>query len=44
MQVILKNDYGELIIGCNGKAKLINIDGLGIPQKETQTVSYSGQA
>lgn len=44
MQVILKNDYGELIIGCNGKAKLINIDGLSIPQKETQTVSYSGQA
>lgn len=43
MQVILKNDYGELIIGCSGKAKLINIDGLGLPQKETQTVSYAGQ-
>lgn len=44
MQIILKNDFGEFVIGCSGKAKLINIDGLGIPQKETQTVSYAGQA
>ena len=44
MQIILKNDYGKFVIGENGDAKLLNIDGLGIPQKETQTVTYSGQA
>lgn len=43
MQIILRNDFGEFIIGRGGNAKLISIDGLGIPQKETQTVSFSGQ-
>lgn len=44
MQIILENNYGRFIIGKNGDAKLLNISGLGIPQKEIQTVTYSGQA
>ena len=43
MQIILKNDYGSIVIGCNGGAKLIDISGLGMVEKETQTVTYAGQ-
>ena len=44
MKVSLKNDFGEFVIGENGIAKLISIDGIGLPQKEVQTVTYAGQA
>lgn len=44
MKVSLKNDFGEFVIGENGIAKLIGIDGIGLPQKEVQTVTYAGQA
>ena len=44
MQIILKNKYGEFIIGRGGHGKIIEIDGLGLPKKETQTVTYAGQA
>lgn len=43
MQIILKNEYGEMKIGRNGEAKLLKINGLGLPEKETQTINFSGQ-
>lgn len=43
MRIEIKNEYGKIVIGERGGAKLVDIAGLGAVEKEAQTVTYAGQ-
>lgn len=43
MYIELKSENGKFVIGKNSAAKLLSVSGLGLPQKEVQTITYEGQ-
>lgn len=46
MKVLIKNEYSSLEIGgrCNQYARITDIKGLGLPEKESDIVVFSGQS
>ena len=45
MKIILKNKYGEFIMGggSHPRARIINIDGLGLMAREVNSITFEGQ-